>query len=125
MVDTTTGDAVAGEILSGKKAWVDGSEVTGSLGTQTLSVASTTVSAGNYTATTLSAVDSDLAAANIKNGVTIFGVAGDSNVVDTTTGDATATEIANGKKAWVDGSEITGSLYAGITCTGTLNGTRW
>jgi hypothetical protein len=107
---TNTGDAVAGEILSGKKVWVDGLEVTGSLSTQTLSAANDTVAAGNYAATTLSVVDTDLASANIKSGVTIFGFAGNVNVVDTSSGDATTTELLLGKKAWVDGLEVTGSI---------------
>jgi hypothetical protein len=76
VVDTSSGDAVAGDLLSGKKAWVDGSEVTGSIATRTLSADSATVSAGYYAATTLTAVDSDLATGNIKSGQTIFGVAG-------------------------------------------------
>jgi hypothetical protein len=46
---------------------------------------------------------------NIKNGVTLFGVAGDPNVVDTSSGDAVATEILTGKKAWVAGIEVTGA----------------
>ena len=35
----------------------------------------------------------------------------------TDSGDAAAADILQGKKAWVDGSEVTGS-YAGTTCTG-------
>jgi len=93
---TDTGDAIAGEILSGKKAWIDGIEITGSLATQTLSSDSETVAAGNYVATTLSAVDSDLAFGNIRAGTTIFGFAGNSNVVNTSTGDAVATDILSG-----------------------------
>jgi len=50
--------------------------VTGTIATQTLSAANDTVSAGYYDATTLSAVDTDLVAGNIKSGSTIFGVAG-------------------------------------------------
>jgi len=73
---TASGDAVAGDILSGKIAWIDGLEVTGTIPTQTLSVANDTVSAGYYDATTLSAVDTDLTAGNILSGTTIFGVAG-------------------------------------------------
>jgi hypothetical protein len=76
VVDTTTGDAVAGDIVSGKKAWVDGSEITGTITTQTLSNTNDTVTAGYYVATTLSTVDSDLAAGNIKKDVDIFGVIG-------------------------------------------------
>ncbi|MEZ5480586.1 MAG: DUF1566 domain-containing protein, partial [Thiolinea sp.] len=92
------------------KAWVDGAEVTGTLATQSLSDTNDTVAAGVYSATTLSAVDADLASGNIKSGVTIFGKAGDSNVVNTSSGDATAPEILAGKKAWVDGAEVTGSM---------------
>lgn len=76
VADTSTGDAVAGDILSGKIAWVDGSEITGNIAAQTLSADSETVAAGYYEATTLSAVDADLAAGNIASGTTIFGVAG-------------------------------------------------
>lgn len=50
--------------------------VAGTIETQTLSDSSTTVEAGYYEATTLDAVDGDLAAANILAGNTIFGVAG-------------------------------------------------
>lgn len=53
LVDTTSGTATAGEILSGKKAWVDGSEVTGTIATKTssnltASGAKVTVPAGYY-----------------------------------------------------------------------------
>ena len=50
--------------------------VTGTLITRTLSDASNTVAAGYYAATTLSAVDADLAVGNIKSGTTIFGFLG-------------------------------------------------
>ncbi|MFH1038755.1 MAG: DUF1566 domain-containing protein [PVC group bacterium] len=195
VVNTSSGNAAAGDVRAGKKAWVDGAEVTGTIATRTLSAGSETVEAGYYAATTLSAVDGDLAAgniksgvtifgkvgtvvkatgdaaveqvlagatfskageagltgtmtnvgqqdimpgttvqpitrgyhngtgevagdadlvtANIRSGVTIFGVAGKTEVVDTSTGDAAAGEILAGKKAWVDGSEITGTMPAG------------
>jgi hypothetical protein len=54
--------------------------------------------------------DADLVSGNIKSGISIFGVNGNSNVVDTASGDAIAGEIVSGKKAWVDGLEITGTL---------------
>jgi hypothetical protein len=82
-------------------------------GDQSLSDSSTTVNAGCYTATTLDAVDSDLTAANIASGTTIFGVSGDVNVVNTSSGTASASEILDGYKAWVAGSEITGTASAG------------
>lgn len=77
---------------------------------QTLSSANDTVDAGYYAATTLSTVDADLATANIKAGVTIFGVAGKTEVVDTTegAGGAAAANITTGKFAWVNGVRIEG-----------------
>ncbi|MFH1413200.1 MAG: hypothetical protein ABIG10_04250, partial [bacterium] len=121
---TNSGDAVAGEMLSGKIAWVDGIAITGSLATQTLSADNDTVTAGNYAATTLSAVDLDLTSANILSGKTIFGIAGDSNVVNTSTGDAIAGDLFNSKIAWVDGSSVAGTLDLACndpTFNGTLN----
>ncbi|MCP4696819.1 MAG: DUF1566 domain-containing protein [Gammaproteobacteria bacterium] len=119
VVDTTAGTAATGDILTGKTAFVTGSLVTGSMSTQTLSNASAAVSAGYYAATTLNAVDADLAAGNIKSGENIFGVAGDPNVVDTSSGDAAAADILIDKKAWMDGSGITGTSYpAPVEATG-------
>ena len=107
---TDSGDAVAGSILSGQVAWVDGQAITGSILTRTLSASTGAVAAGYYNATTLPTVESDLVSGNIKSGVNIFGVAGDSNVVNTTSGDAVAGEIISGRVAWVDGQAITGSI---------------
>jgi len=79
---------------------------------KTLSADNTTMEAGFYTATTLSTVDSDLAAANIASGITIFGITGsNSNLVDTSSGgaNATARDVVSGKKVWVNGVEITGT----------------
>ncbi len=73
---TDSGDAAATDILSGKIAWVDGAEITGSIATRTLSADSDTVSAGYYAATTLSGVDADLAVGNIKKDIAIFGKTG-------------------------------------------------
>jgi len=107
--DDSATPITAATVATGLEGFVNGAKVTGS-GTKTLSDANDTVSAGYYEATTLSAVDADLATANIKAGVTIFGIAGKVEVVDTTeAGDgAVAADIALGKKAWVNGLEITG-----------------
>ena len=110
VVDTASGTAKAHELLAGSKAWVDGEEVTGTLATRTLSATTTAVSAGYYVATDLTAVDADLAGANVRSGVTLFGVAGDPDVVDTSSGTATSGELLAGRKAWVDGAEVTGTL---------------
>ena len=68
--------AVAADALAGKTFYAGGGSKTGTMPSQTLSAANDTVAAGYYAATTLSAVDTDLAAGNIKSGVSIFGKAG-------------------------------------------------
>lgn len=53
---------------------------------------------------------------NIKNGVTLFGVPGKSTVVDTeiSADAAGAAQILSGKKAFVNGSPVTGTLTAAV-----------
>ncbi|MBF0409407.1 MAG: hypothetical protein HQM10_18855, partial [Candidatus Riflebacteria bacterium] len=121
VVNTSSGDALASELMSGKKAWVDGTEITGTIHTEALASNSLNVPAGFYTQTTLDTVDSDLSAANIKSGATIFGIEGDSNVVNTSSGDALASELMSGKKAWVDGTEITGTIHTEALASNSLN----
>jgi len=89
---------------------INGLPSVGSVSLQTLNPANDTVAAGYYAATTLHAVDADLATGNIRAGVTVFGIAGKVEVVDTAEGVAGAidADIALGKKAWVNGVEITG-----------------
>ena len=131
VVDTSSGDAAAGDIRAGKKAWVGGAEVSGNLseGSNVTGVEghlSVYIPDGIYELKKATAQDGDLISANVKSGVNIFGVSGDSNVVNTSSGDAGAGDIMAGKKAWVDGSEVAGTLSAGgSVCAGTMNGTRW
>ncbi|MBU1198543.1 MAG: hypothetical protein KJ685_01790, partial [Nanoarchaeota archaeon] len=96
--------------------------------TQTLSAASTTVNQGYYTATTLTAVDADLATGNIKSGTNIFGIAGNSNVVDTSGGNIDSTaRIRSGYTCYSDGTSYAGSLancgLGGSSCY--ANGGYW
>lgn len=146
---TGTGDATAAEILFGKKAWVDGNEITGTMpnnsranttitetaGTSTFSVTAVNDQALGYTSggkqtasktyslvastsepkamvmegtNTLASVtlaDNDFIAENIKAGVNIFGKTG------TYTQDATAaaSNIHNGKTAYVNGKKVVGT----------------
>ncbi len=125
VVDTING-AKPDEVLSGKTFWGLGTGgywgfQTGTLVVepptsvvetpiQELSDSTTIVKAGQYEATTLDAIEPDLVEDHIKSGITLFGVTGNPNVVDTLSGDATAADIALGKKAWVDGKEVTGTL---------------
>lgn len=108
--DTEAVDPIAaGVVQTGKIGFVNGSKITGT-GTKTLTDANDTVNAGYYEATTLSAVDTDLATENIKAGVTIFGIAGKAEVIDTTeaVSPAIAADLASGKVAFVNGVKITG-----------------
>ena len=109
--DVEAGNPIAAARLkTGDVGFVNGAKVTGN-GTKLLSPASEVVEAGYYAATTLSTVDADLATANIKAGVTVFGIVGKTEVVDTTEAVTPAAEgdIALGKVAWVNGTKVTGT----------------
>ncbi|MBF0244088.1 MAG: hypothetical protein HQL31_02285 [Planctomycetes bacterium] len=110
VVDTSAGDAAAGNIMSGVVAYANGAQVVGTMASQSLSNATTAVASGFYAATDLSSIDADLVSANIKGGVTLFGITGDGNVVDTSAGTATAGNIMSGVIAYVGGSPISGTM---------------
>lgn len=81
-VDTSDADAVAGEILSGKKAYVNGQLVTGNIqskaaATYTPTTSDQTIAADQYLsgAQTVKG-DANLVASNILKDVVIFGVTG-------------------------------------------------
>jgi hypothetical protein len=110
------------DVVFGKTFWCLFDPITGEWGTKTGTAAAggnvsgadgslvTTITAGFYSGSqTATASDTDLVTGNIKAGANIFGVAGKTEVVDTTSGDAAAGDLLTGKKAWVDGVEVTGS----------------
>ena len=70
------GTALVGEVKTASTFYAGSSALLTGSGTQTLNAANENVAAGYYAATTLSAVDGDLAVGNIKDGVTIFGFLG-------------------------------------------------
>lgn len=120
----------AGTVLADQIGFVNGAKVTGTMANNAGAVAA--VSASITAGTTLSVipatgytdgsddtstidlttVDVDLVTGNIKAGVTILGVAGKTEVVDTTEAGnpAAAGDIANGKVAFVNGVKITGTV---------------
>lgn len=67
--------------------------------------------------------DSNLVAANIAEGVSIFGVTGThSSGIDTSDATATANDILNNKTAYVDGSKITGNIPSKSSSNLTVSG---
>ena len=110
VVNTVSGNAVAENILVGNVAWVDGLCITGSLPTCTLAATTTVVNAGHYAETALDVVEPDLLEANVRSGVSIFGVAGAPAVVNTSSGNATTNQILAGRVAWANGTAVTGAI---------------
>jgi hypothetical protein len=117
-VDDTDG-ATAAQVLSGETYWSLRSWAWGlQAGTMPNSGAVTitpttiqqTIAMGYHNGSGYVEGDADLVSGNIRSGVSIFGVAGDPNVVNTASGDAAAGDILSAKKAWVDGTEVTGSM---------------
>lgn len=115
VVDTSDADADVQHILSGKIAYTDGTKKIGTMpnnGTiyYTPSTVNQAIPAGYHSGGGIVYGDADLISANIKSGVNIFGVQGNSNVVDTSPGTAAAGDIFTGKIAFVDGVQLTGTM---------------
>lgn len=61
-------------------------------------------------AATVTGANSNLIKSYIKSGVRIGGITGTLEVLDTSDANATAEDILQGKKAYVDGRKITGTM---------------
>ncbi|WP_069470807.1 Lcl C-terminal domain-containing protein [Candidatus Marithrix sp. Canyon 246] len=109
-----TGDATAGEVLTGNtfsnsgNAGVSGSMDDNAAVTMTPSTTEQTIAVGYHNGSGTVAGDTDLTAANIKSGVDIFGVSG--SVVEAT-GDAAAGDVLTGLTfSNSSGAGISGSM---------------
>jgi hypothetical protein len=122
-----SGDAQDSQVLSGKTYSNDSGNSVGTMPDSTQNItpgdSEKTIAQGYHDGTGKVATDANLTTDNIKNGITIFGVTGSfsdvgGNIQDTSSGDAQAGDILQGKKAWVDGSEVTGNVAAGANVNG-------
>lgn len=108
----TQGTAAATDILSGKTAYVNGSKVTGTIPVRTASdvaVQNITVAfpSGYYAdEVAVQTTDDNLNAANIKDGVRIFGIEG----TFTEDASATAAMILKDYTAYAKGAKVTGTM---------------
>ena len=119
--ETSDATAAAAQVLTGYTFYKNGGIANGGMAANgdvsgTISTKDGTVSipAGNTTGGTVginSTEKAKIISGNIKNGVTILGVAGSSSVVDTTIASnaASASTIMNGYKAYVNGTLLTGN----------------
>ena len=117
-VDISDADALVGDVKDPKTFYsVAAPRKTGTMPTVAIVAANDNYPEGYHAGNVggLDAIDTDLATPNIKAGVTIFGKVGDPNVVDTSPGDAIAGNIQSGKKAFVDGAQVTGTMGSIVT----------
>jgi hypothetical protein len=119
--------AVASQVLVGKTYWSllnnTWGQATGSMPnngavTITPGTVNQTISLGFHDGTGVVNGDVNLTAGNIKSGISIFGVAGSTSVVDTAGGTAVAGDLLSGKTAFVNGALVTGTVPAGANVTG-------
>ena len=137
LASQTAGTAAAAQILAGYIAWVNGIKVTGSIASKEAATYNTsesdqTIAAKQYLsgAQTIRGVKtSNIAAGNIKHGVTVKvgdeGSAGRiANVQGTFTSDGTAAagDMLSGKVAYVKGSKVTGNIASKAAATYNTSG---
>jgi hypothetical protein len=115
--NTSTGDATANDLVSGKKGYVNGSLITGALSSGS-NVSSTslvtTLPDGEYSGKTVTLTDTNLSAANIRSGKTIFGVTGSAAIA---TGAATASQVLSGKTFSNASGSGTGAMASNAAAT--------
>lgn len=117
-IDTSDATATAAEIREGYTAYVNGEKITGTIpdyGEHTYipTTEDQRFEPGSYiTGVQIIKGDANLVSDNIKAGVEIFGVSGNSNVIDTTVDEintASTTNMLKDTIAFVNGTKIVGS----------------
>lgn len=105
LASQTDGDAVAGDILTGKIAWVDGAKVTGTMANNG-AVSQAINAGGSYTIP-----------AGYHNG---SGKVTGNSLASQTSANAAAGDIRSGKTAWVNGANVTGTLVPASMISGSV-----
>lgn len=115
--------ASTGEVLAGKSYWGltagNWGPATGTManvGSQNITpgLASQPITAGYHSGAGMVEGDASLVPANIRAGVTLFGVVGKSSVVDTSPATASPTDIILNRTAYANGELITGVRVGGV-----------
>lgn len=127
--------ATASQILTGYSAWVNSTEVKGSMpnngatdGTISTKAGTVSIPSGYTTGGTVSIDSTEQAkiiAGNIKTGVTVLGVAGTFTAANTVSSGQTAAaagQILSGYSAWVGGSEVKGNIPTRTATNVTVSG---
>jgi hypothetical protein len=117
VVETAGDSAVNDDLLKTKTAHANGVALAGNMDnngavTITPGTADKPIPKGYHNGGGIVVGDPDLVASNIKSGVAIFGVPGDSKVINTTEATAPISQgdVRNGKKGFVNGALVTGNM---------------
>lgn len=111
----SVGDAVAADVIEGKTfsnkdaVNIPGTMVNNGAVSFTPDTTDQTVPEGYHDGTGTVTGDANLVSANIKKGISLFGVSGNDNVVDTSDATAVAASLLKDERAYVKGQPVVGT----------------